>query len=262
MTIASRWIVVSSLMVCAIASAQTPAAPKQFDVATIKPNASNDNRVMLGLPLGGRFTTTGVSLKLLVTEAYNVRDFQVTGGPGWISSDRWDINAKVDGMAERIPIEQMRPMLQVLLADRFQLKVHEETKEMPLYVLTVGKNGSKLQENTGDPGPMLRMGRGQLSGKKVAIAMLIQPLSQILGRTVVDKTGLTGEFDFTLDWTPELGQGGVPGAPPGGDAPPAGDSSGPSVFTAIQEQLGLRLDSQKGPVEIIVIDHVDKPSDN
>jgi uncharacterized protein (TIGR03435 family) len=140
-------------------------------------------------------------------------------------------------------------MLRVLIEDRFQLKVHRESKEMAVYNLTVAKGGSKLAANAGEPGPMLRMGRGELSGKKVSMAMVLQVPSQQLARTVVDKTDLKGEYDFTLKWTPEPGQGGgFPGLPPPGpDALPPVDTNGPSIFTAIQEQLGLRLESAKVP---------------
>jgi bla regulator protein blaR1 len=250
-----------------LALAQTPASPKQFDVSTVKPNSTDDRRVLLSLQPGGRFVSTGTTLKLLMTEAYGVRDFQIFGGPGWLNTDRWDIVAKAEDVADRIPIEQFRPMLRVLIEDRFQLKVHREMKEMPAYVLLVGKSGSKLQANSGGPGPMLRMGRGELTGKKASMAMVLQVLSQQLGRPLIDKTGLTGEYDFTLQWTPEPGQGGFAGGPPGGPPgagpePPPPAADGPSIFTAIQEQLGLRLDSQKVPVETIVIDSVEKPSEN
>jgi uncharacterized protein (TIGR03435 family) len=238
--------------------------PLKFEVSTVKPNASNDNRVMLQNQLGGRFAATGVALKLLMTEAYEVRDFQITGGPGWVNTDRWDIVAKTEGVTDRLPLEKLRPMLKVLIEDRFQLKVHRETKEMPVYALTVAKGGSKLQANSGEPGPMLRMGRGELIGKKVAMPMILQVLSQQLRRPVLDKTDLKGEYDFTLTWTPEPGAGAGPGPPggPGPDAAPPVDLSGPSIFTAIQEQLGLRLESIKGPADVVVIDSVEKPTDN
>jgi len=197
------------------------------------------------------------------TEAYNVRDFEISGGPGWINTDRWDIEAKAEGVAGRLPLDQFKPMLRVLIEDRFQLKVHREMKEMPAYVLSMGKNGSKMQPNSGEPGPDLRGGRGQWTAKKVPMAMVAQVLSNTLRRLVIDKTGLAGEYDFTLEWAPETGQGTAVGGPPPGPAPEAPPAAeGPSIFTAIQEQLGLRLDSQKAPVETIVIDRVEKPSEN
>jgi uncharacterized protein (TIGR03435 family) len=163
----------------------------------------------------------------------------------------------------------MRERLRALLAERFQLTLHRETKEQSVYALVVAKGGPKLQqgqakEATGPRGPMMRMGRGELSGQGVELEMLTRTLSSQLGRTVIDRTGLKGNFDFKLTWTPDPGQSAGPpgGLPAGADAPPPPDPNGPSVFTALQEQLGLRLESQKGPVEMLVIDRVEKPSEN
>ena len=258
-------------------------AAKVFEVSTVKPNTTNDNRVMLRIPPGGNFTATGVTLKLLLAEAYGVRDFQITGGPNWIDTDRWDIVAKAEGVVGQIPIEELRPMLRKLIEERFHLKVNVEQKETSVYALVVGKNGAKLRPTEVQPappqaaesgppqdlkkgpqGPMLRFGRGEIIAKKITVKMLAQPLGQMLGRPVIDKTELTGEYDFDIKFTPEPGQGAfLPGGPPPGpEAAPPGDATGPSIFTALQEQLGLRLDSQKAPVETIVIEHVDKPTEN
>jgi len=245
--------------------AQTQPAPR-FEVATVKPNFADDHRIMIGIQPGGRFQATGVTLKLLMTQAYNVRDFQIEGGPGWITTERFDILAKAEGGADRLPPEQLRLMLAALLEDRFQIKLHRETKEMPVYMLVAGKNGPKLQANAGEPGPRMQLGRGQLIGKKVPMTMLVQQLSQQLGRPVVDNTDLKGEYDFKLVWTPQPGEGGAmfagPGGPGGPEGPPPSDPDGPSIFAAIQEQLGLKLESEKGPVEILVLDRVEKPSEN
>ena len=242
----------------------TAASAQTFEVASIKPNASGDNRVMIGIQPGGRFTATGVTLKMLISQAYDVREFQIVNAPGWAETEHYDINAKAEGAGERITPDQLRPMLRALIEERFQLKTHNETKEMPLYALKVGKSGPKLTASTGEQGPMVRMGRGQLTAKKVPMSMLVQQLARQLGRKVIDQTELKGDFDFTLEWAPDLGQGGGGpfGGPPSPDALPSADSSGPSVFTALQEQLGLRLESQKGPVEILAIDKVEKPSEN
>jgi uncharacterized protein (TIGR03435 family) len=171
-------------------------------------------------------------------------------------------------------------MTQALLADRFKLSIHRETKELPVYALVVAKNGPKLQEakpdatySNGLKGPdgvarkgVMRMGLGEVTGQGLSISSFARLLSQQLGRTVIDKTGLTANYDFTLHWTPEEGEGqlfkGTGLAPQGADSAAPAESSGPSLFSAIQEQLGLKLESQKGPVEIIVIDHVEKPSQN
>jgi bla regulator protein BlaR1 len=265
---------------------QSSPPPLTFEVASVKPSGTDDRRSMIQIQPGGSFRTSGSTLKMLVTFAYDVREFQVSSGPGWINTDRFDIVAKAEHSAgaENPPGEprtmtdeqrktvgdQMRERLRALLADRFQLTLHRETKEQSVYALVVAKSGSKLQaaqqqEGTGPRGPMMRMGRGELSGQGVALDMLTRTLSSQLGRTVIDRTGLKGNFDFKLTWTPDPGQSTTPlgGAPPqGADAPPPPDPNGPSVYTALQEQLGLRLESQKGPVEMLVIDRVEKPSEN
>jgi bla regulator protein BlaR1 len=239
-------------------------APRAFEVASIKPTNASDNRVAFTMQPGGRFNATNVTVKMLLQNAYGVRDFQISGGPGWIGSERFDITAKLDGdVTGPLPPGALRPALQGLFEDRFQLKFHRETREMPVYALMLAKNGPKLQKAAGEktPGPMLRMGRGQLTAKNADMRMIAEQLAQQLGRSVVDKTGLSGEFDFELNWTPEAGSGGPFGPEPGA-APPPVDSSGPSIFTALQEQLGLRLESQRGPVEILVIDRLERPSEN
>jgi uncharacterized protein (TIGR03435 family) len=260
-----------------------------FEVASIKPNHSGDRRFFVSWQ-PGRFNATGMTLKFLITMAYDVKDFQVSGGPSWVNSERYDIDAKEpDSIAqelEKLPREQRGQladsMLQSLLTDRFQLKLTRGTKEMPAYALVVAKNGPKLQEAKpvdtppeapsgpgGHPhGPMMRMGRGEVSGQGVAATFLASVLSQQLGRTVLDKTGLKGKYDFTLKWTPEQGESMMPGGPggPGGGPPPDGapppDASGPSIFTALQEQLGLKLEPTKAPADVLTIDHVERPSEN
>jgi bla regulator protein blaR1 len=265
---------------------QSSTPPLTFEVASVKPSATDDRRTMIQIQPGGGLRTGGTSLKMLLTFAYDVREFQITGGPGWINTDRFDIVAKAERSAgaENPPDDprkmteqqrktvgdQMRERLRALLAERFQLTLHRETKEQSVYALVVAKGGPKLQqaqamEGTGPRGPMMRMGRGELSGQGVELEMLTRTLSSQLGRTVIDRTGLKGNFDFKLTWTPDPGQSATPlggGPPPGADAPPPPDPNGPSVFTALQEQLGLRLESQKGPVEMLVIDRVEKPSEN
>jgi bla regulator protein blaR1 len=153
-----------------------------------------------------------------------------------------------------------------LFADRFQLIVHRETKEQQVYALVVGKSGSKIQptQGTGERQGMMRMGRGQVDGQGISLDNLVHALSNQLGRPVVNRTGLNGNFDIKLQWTPDPGQSTSPfgGQPPPGVEPPPSDPNGPSLFTAIQEQLGLRLESQKGPVEMIVIDRVERPTEN
>lgn len=255
-----RLLSASALLASAAYSQQT------FDVATIKPNAANDNRVMIRMLPGGNFTASGVTLKQLIGQAFNMRDFQISGGPGWISAERFDINAKAEGLPDRVPPEKLRPMLRALIEERFKLKTHNESKEMPVYALVLGKNGHKLTPSKaeGQGQTMMRMGRGQINATKVPMAVLANQIAQQLGRTVIDKTDLKGDFDITLEWTPEAGHGGGGpfGGPPSGDGPPPAGGNGPTIFTALQEQLGLRLESTKGPVEILVIDDVSKPTEN
>lgn len=243
-------------------SAQQPA----FDVASIKPNASGDHRIMFRMAPGGAFNVTGANLRMLIMQAYDVKDFQITGGPSWLASDRWDINAKADGLPAQVPRETMQAMMQGLLADRFQLKLHKESKELPAYALVAGKGPHKMKasQSTGERRQMFRMGRGQANLQAANMAAVANLLSQQLGRPVVDKTGITGEFDIEMHWTPEPGQGGGPfgGAPPPPEAIASSDNSGPSLLTAVQEQLGLKLESQKLPVPILVIDSVSKPTEN
>jgi len=249
------------------ALAQAQSAPKQFDVATIKPSAVNDNRFAYRGLSGGALSAIGTPLKMLIMEAYNVKAFQISGEPDWVNTVRWDVEAKVEGVQGRLTQAQHGAMLRVLLEDRFQLRIRRETREMQVYALVVAKEGSKLTLHTGEPPPpgqAIRSGRGMFSIKKGGIAFLTALLERQLSRTVIDQTGLNGEYDYTLEWTPEPGQGGPEsiGLPPEPELSTPAESRGPSIFTALQEQLGLRLESQKGPVEIIVIERVEKPSEN
>jgi bla regulator protein BlaR1 len=255
--------------------AQSSAARPEFEVASVRPSAGSDGRIFVQLLPGGGLRISGATLNFLLTLAYEVRSFQISGGTGWVNSDRFDIVAKPDRSAgsEDAPSdprqitekqyqtmqEQMRPRLQVLLADRFQLRLHHETREEPVYALVVGTSGTKLQQSNSFRG--VHIGRGQLTGSGATLEMLTAALAGQLGRPVLDRTGLKGVFDFKLEWTPDAAQAGGP-SPPAVDAPSPADLNGPSIFTAMQEQLGLKLDSTKGPVEVLVIDHVEKPSEN
>jgi len=266
----------STQFVLAQSDAAQPAAPRPvFEVASIKPHTSDDRRFMISPSTGGRFNASGAPLKMLVSIAYKVQDYQISGGPSWIDSDRWDIVAKTEDGSNSKWIE----CLQALLEDRYKLTIRRETREMPIYALVVAKAGPKLRVSEGDcpprpPGPPPPPAPGKLptppcgnmfggpnhiSGMKVPLSEVAPFLSRILGRVVVDKTGLTAKYDIELDWAPDQNFAGLgPGDP--GQAPP--DNSGPSIYSALQEQLGLRLESQKGPVEVLIIDHVEKPSEN
>jgi uncharacterized protein (TIGR03435 family) len=221
--------------------AQTPLA---FEAASIKPAPPDRGNVMYyRTPPGGRVSISNATLKLLIQNSYQVREFQISGGPSWMSTQGWDIEATPGAAA--ITVEQRTQMLQTLLADRFQLALHRETKELPVYDLVLAKGGSKLQPSGDAPGFGMT-NTGSITFKKTTLSTFANVLSGVLGRKVIDKTGLVGNFDADLKWTPD-------------DKP---DDGGPSIFTAIQEQLGLRLEAAKGPVEVLVIDRAEKPSEN
>jgi uncharacterized protein (TIGR03435 family) len=246
---------------------------QEFEAASIKPSAPGEmGRMRVGISMmpGGRISMSGVTVRLLIQQAYGVRDFQIVGGPDWMRSERYDITAKPEDAASQ---DQVKIMIQSLLKSRFQLQFHRETKELPTYALVVAKGGPKLkavETSAGDDegggrgggrGQMRMMGRGHFEANGVGISVLVNQLSNALARSVIDKTELTGEYDFKRDWTPDQSQGGPAGAP-GGDGPAASDNSGVSIFTALQDQLGLKLESTKGPVEILVIEKAEKASEN
>ncbi len=282
-----------------VAAAQAPQPPADapaFEVATVKPNNSGDGRVMMqNQP--GRYVATNVTLRLLIRNAYQLQDFQITGGPGWMASDHFDINAKVPdefrAMAPPAPGAGPGPlqlMIRALLTERFKLAIHNETKDAPIYALILaradGKLGPGLKKSSVDcaalfaagrarggampPPPQpgermqcgMRIGPGNLMGGGALMPQFANTLGMFAGRIVVDRTGLEGPYDVDLTWTPDQ----MPR--PAGDGPPpqingvAIDPNGPSLFTAVQEQLGLKLDSQRGPVEMIVVDRAEKPVEN
>ncbi|MFZ0821026.1 MAG: TIGR03435 family protein [Candidatus Acidiferrales bacterium] len=282
-------------------SQNTSAAPPalEYEVATIKPSIPDAPGMFMTIPGPGlvsdSFTAKNFTLMTLVRAAFGIplgaEDSRISGASKWLDTEKYDVEAKmstavVDELKKLSPEESklaQQHMLQALLADRCKLAFHRESKEFPIYSLVIAKNGPKLQESKtvatppadapppadsggrggrggrGGPRIMMRGRGGPLEGQGVGIANLVDLLSMLVGRPVVDKTGLTGKYDFTLQWTPDDSQ--APSAfPPGMGQPP--DPAGPSLFTAIQEQLGLKLESGKGPVEIIVIDHVERPSGN
>ena len=235
-----------------------------FDVATIKPSnpATPGQSILVGRGGSNLFTTTNTTLNDLITFAYGLHVRQIIGGQSWLESDRFDITAKPE--APGIPnATQLRTMVQKLIAERFALAFHIEKREMPAYVITVGKDGPKLTKN--ESGGILPgfggRGPGSVGVRNSTMAEFAGFLqARILDRPVVDQTGIAGRFDFTLDWRPDLAQAG----PPGGPAPqlPPEVEARPDLFTAIQEQIGLKLESSRAPVEAYVIDKVQKPSEN
>ena len=275
----ARWI---GVLLCATPGALcAQPAPMSFEVASIKASAPDTRGMFIQFQPGGGLRVTNLTVKQVLAYGYDVRDFQISGGPAWINSDRYDIQARPEHTAttaapddyrqmtdeqRKTLDQQMRERVRTLLADRFELAVHHDTKEAPVYVLMVAKGGPKLKENTEPRGGRQGMGMrpgGQLTATAAPLPMLANLLSNLMGRPVLDKTGLTAKYDFELHWTPDSGKSLVPpGAPAAAVEAQAPDPNGPTIFTALQEQLGLRLESQKGPVDMIVIDRVEKPSEN
>ncbi len=244
-----------------------------FEVASIKPSDPSAHGVNIQLLPGGGLKTENVSLKRLIGVAYQLLPLQISGGPGWLNSEAFDIIAKAspagDGadlhqmndVQRRTVEQQVRERLRMLLAERFRLQIRFETKEMPVYALVLAKNGPKLKKSTaGNAGPQrINIRRGELSGEGISMQLLANNLSNQLQRPVLERTGLQGNFDFRLEFDPALSAGASDGSGSSGVAP---DVSGPSLFTALQEQLGLKLEATKGPVEILVIERAEKPSAN
>jgi uncharacterized protein (TIGR03435 family) len=263
-----------------------------FDVVSVKPEETGG---MIKMPRMV-FTPDGYSaehatVRLLINDAYGIGDKQIVGAPNWINSARFEIEARIDGASaeelSKLSVDQRKlahqRMLQTLLEDRFKLTFHRETKDLPVYSLIIAKNGPKLHEaKPGDDyanglkspsgnlvGPhmmLMRLGGGQISGQGVPIEYLVQQLSSQLEMLVTDKTGLTGSYDFSLQWTPDSVRSPMFKGPEDGqranDLGTVPEASGPSLFTALQEQLGLKLEVHKGPVETFVIDHIEPATEN
>jgi uncharacterized protein (TIGR03435 family) len=249
--------------------------PLAFEVVSVKQSAPDSKVRVRTLPDG--YSVTNLPLKAILSNAYGIRQDLIFSAPGWTESTAYDIEAKEDAMAvaalQKLSNEdravQIGLMLQAVLKDRFHLRVARVDKEMPVYDLVIAKGGFKLKD--ADPnnpyvgglkgpdgvpkaGMMLTM-QGQMIGQGIPMSRLATNLSYQVGRSVVDKTRLTGNYDFTLKWTPDQ-------SPAGTTADGQADTSEPSLFTALQEQLGVKLESTKGPVETLVIDHVERPSEN
>jgi len=226
-----------------------------FDVASIKP-ARLDARGYSIRPFPGRLSAENVTLKLLIAEAYHVYDFQISG-PKWIDSDRYDLEAKIGG---DVPASrtQLRSMLQRLLADRFSLSVRRESKEMSVYMLEADKGESKLQPAKHPDRPvMFRVfQRRQITAENAPLENLTGALAWLLGRPVLDRTGLEGSFDYKLEWSPDEMQ------LRSQEAPPETDGNAPSLAVALQQQVGLRLVSRKGPVDLILVEKAERPKAN
>jgi len=254
-----------------------PVTLPPWDVSTIKP-ASPDARGSMFQFTPDGIKITNVPLWAMVREAFGLNDDHLFGGPSWAKTSMFDIEAKVSRedapKLKDLKMDQRRPMVVALLEERFGLKYHHETRELPEYELLVAKGGVKMQASKSDPpaadggephgNHMLMMrGRGHIESTASGMSGLVRLLSAQLGRTVADKTGLTGNYDFKLDWTPDdTGPQMMKSGNPASDGAPTPDAGGPSLFTALEEQLGLKLESTKGPVDVIVIDQLEQPTAN
>jgi uncharacterized protein (TIGR03435 family) len=306
MRAASVFAGVTFLFASGLAPGQTP-AKEEFEVATVKRSAPPAGPILVGMgggpgtPDPGRITYSYLSLKTLLMTGYDLKDEQISG-PAWLDTERYDIVATVRPDATK---EQAKQMLKNLLTERFKLSLRRETKDLPFYELAVAKGGLRIHESVEipdaikddeprSPGPLpnkdgvpqlpagrrgmmmsIISGRLRLSGRSVPISELVNMLGNQSGRPIIDKTGLTGKYDFDLEFAPEgtIGWMGLPlpPPPPGGQpgvvaGPNPADSQAdpaPALVTAMQDQLGLRLDPKKGPLEILVIDSAEKiPTEN
>ncbi len=215
-----------------------------FEVASIKLNPDGpETSFSYDISPSGTFSTRNVTLWTLLRFARGLRDLQISGAPPWAKTQGFDIQAQPAGL---IPRDQVLLMLQTLLQDRFQLKAHNEIRQVPAYALTVASGGARLTPASGEEARTLRI--GNINSASITVASLASMLEFDLGRPVVDRTGLTGSFTIHLEWAPEKDL--------------AAGSPLPSSFTAVQEQLGLKLESTRAPVETLVIDSVQMPSAN
>jgi bla regulator protein blaR1 len=231
-----------------------------FDVISIRPQAPGDTSFVVHMPRNGQFSARGAVATLVLMLAYDVQESQIIGGPNWFATEKWEIDApRDDGITHSV--EETRLMLQKMLENRFALRIHRETEQLPVYALTIAKGGPKFKplEENGRTNGTVRVASKSISLESVDLVRMAQVLATALGRPVIDRTGLTGRYNLNLQWDDApIPQGGVPGL----DVPaPPGDEYG-SIFTAIQDQLGLRLESQRAPVDVIVIDRIERPSAN
>jgi uncharacterized protein (TIGR03435 family) len=276
-----------SVIVSGLAAAAQP-APSQgprFEVASIKPSKASDPHGTVVLQPGGRFVAVNVAVRQLITQAYGVQSSQLVDGPDWSRTDRFDVTARADGDLSLTNATggttSLQLMLRAMLAERFRLRVHQESRQLPIYALVLARSdkaiGPKIQVSTADcaaqtptrgipaPGPPsfndplkcgVRMGHGRLLAADATMAQLATGLSNTVQRVVRDSTGLAGRYSMEMTWVPES----MPTSNGPFPAPSAIDPNGTSIFTALQEQLGLRLESARGPVDVVVIDNIERPT--
>ncbi|HUB51984.1 MAG TPA: TIGR03435 family protein [Terracidiphilus sp.] len=252
---------------------QPQAPPPAFEVATIKTSKPDPEQSMMMFTADG-VSITGIPLAMIIREAFNVEDDHIIGEPSWAKSSRFDIEAKVAPddapKLKGLSTPQRKIMLIGLLTDRFGLKYHHETRDLPVYELVIAKGGvrmspAKVQDPAQARHMMMFGGPGKIESTSMKTSALAHVLSMQLRRTVIDKTGLTGQYDFTLTFAPDEGAAAMAGPADGSPATNSDNGDGstaPSLFTAVEEQLGLKLESAKGPEDVIVIDQIAQPSAN
>jgi len=264
---------IRKLALTAVAIMAAAVTRPEFEVVSVKRNPTFTGRMQgIGSPSPGNFAARNIPLRYLCRFAYNVNSFNVLGGPDWTDSAGWDIVAKtkvVPGQSTRDAIADMSVMLQSVLEERFKLKTHLETRELPVYVLTVAKGGLKMKQAPCDrtePACQIQL-QGLIKtwptpvwGSFGAMTDFLVRLATATNgqRKIIDNTGLTGIYDYHMEWVYQ--------PPPGPDDPEkrtdAADSPGVSIFSALEQQLGLKLESAKAPVEVLIIDHAEKPESN
>jgi len=244
-------------LLLAFAAASCQSQSPALEAASVKISSGEQVR-MRREP--GRLAITNFSLRAMVRYAYDVEDIQIAGGPPWFASDRWDVVASA---GREITEAERRRMLQTLLDDRFKIAIRREPKELPVYALVVAKGGSKLTPGTAGNPERVELnvsgtGMHQMRAQSVPLSTIARVLTGQAGRIVVDRTGIAGSFDYQLEWVPDpANMPMINGAKPDGS-----NLNGASIFTAVQEQLGLKLESTKGPVEILVIERAEKAKEN
>jgi uncharacterized protein (TIGR03435 family) len=236
-----------------------PKPRRQFEEVSIKPNNSGSPRVYkepFAFSPGGRLTATNVTLMDVIVRVYPTRRIQMQGGPYWIDSDRFDIVAETDPAAGPLGPGQWQTMVQALVEDRFKLRYHRETQEKQVYALVIATDAPQLEPSKDGEVTSLTPGEhGQMIFRKMSIAGLVNTMANILHMPVVDRTGINGFFDFTLDPNRFAAQ-------EGDETPFRREELGERVIAAVREQLGLRLEKQKAPLEITIIDHAERPAEN
>jgi uncharacterized protein (TIGR03435 family) len=263
------------LCACAVAAQSPSPVPRTpaFEVASVKSNRSGDLAIRIDRPASDRFVAVNVPLRELIRFAYDLQDVRLAGGPDWIRSERFDIMAKSElalpAWSSTGPPMPLLLMVRTLLADRFGLVVHQETRDLPVYALLVAREDRKFgpeitaskldcESQAAQPACGMRIGPGQMVMSGTPMSQFALVLSNFVQRVVLDRTQLPGTFDFRLSWTPDRIPQGTP--PPGAPPLPPIDPNGPSLFAALQEQLGLTLEATRAPLDVLVIDRVERPT--